>query len=1098
MNKKLRVFFTLILISGCVFAATTGKISGYITDQSTGEPLVGANVVLRGTPLGAASDMSGYYAILNVSPGTHVIEAFMIGYAKVTVTDVIVEIDLTTNISVEMASEVLVGSEVTVVADQPVVDEDISNSQLNVSAETIETMPISDVTQVIGIQAGVEGLSVRGGSSSETSFIVDGFKMNDARSNVPFSSLSLTTVQEVTIQTGGFNAEYGNARSGVVNIITEEGKLDRYTATFSLIYQPAAPKHYGISPYDPDSYFLRSYLDPAVCWTGTKVGETYTDSNGNGEWDTGEPFQDFNGDGELTVWDAHTRSQYPSFIGWNAISQSTLEDSDPSNDLSPDAAKKLFEWQHRRQGNITEPDHTLDFNIGGPVPVFSKALGNLRFNFSYRDLKDMFMYPLSRDAYTENVARLKLTSDLNADTKLTLTAVYGEIHSTTQYNWRPTPTGSVLRSDYTIANMISSEALFVPAYYSPTSIYRNMYGLKISRVINSRSFYEVSLQNQRNRYFSYQMDDRDTTLTDPIPGYSDYLVDEAPYGFYGDDGINSIGDNMRIGGWMNLGRDRSIINTTSARVDYTSQLNNYMEFRTGLDLEINNYDIKSYTSNPGMTTWNREQVYEVTPYRLGGYVHDKLEFKGLIANLSLRFDMSNANTDYYILDPFDNYFKRGAGYLIEDEANSENSETQFVLSPRIGISHPISENSKLYFNYGHYRSEPSSTSRFRMQREYDGQVTDIGNPNLLMEKTVSYELGYTQNLFDQVLLNLAAYYKNIDNQVAWVSYENINSSVDYIRPENNNYEDIRGFEITLDKQRGNWLTGFINYTYMINSSGYFNLMYYYENPTQQREYISTATSQSRPVPRPYLRASIDLHTPEKFGPKLFGTYLIGGLNVNLLTTWKAGSYTTYNPTGAQDVSNNVQWRDSYNVNMRITKDFQFENFKVMWFVDVTNLLDTKFLSYAGFANSQDYAAYMGSLHFDWEEGVEKGDDRIGTYREDDVEYTPMREINIDPLQLQELGYEYDDDGSGAVYLYDGARIISVIENENGSYTPDFDDTQQVKQWVEWDEENDQWVAVSKSRINRLLEDKAYIDMPNIKSMTFLYPRTIKIGFQISF
>jgi len=1094
-----KIYITIIMVFNILLAATTGKISGLITDESTGDPLIGVNVVVAGTHLGAASDLAGYYVILNVPPGLYELEAFMIGYSNLKVTDIVVNIDLTSSININMVTEVLVGSEVIVVADQPIVDEEISHSQLKVSAETIETMPVTDVTEVIGLQAGVEGLSVRGGSSSETAFIVDGFLMNDARSNIPFSAVSLSTIREVTIQTGGFNAEYGNVRSGVINIITEEGSPDQYNGAFSLIYQPAAPKHYGISPYDPDSYFLKPYLDQAVCWTGTKNGEPYEDQNTNGQWDEGEPFVDYNEDGKLSTWSAHTQQQYPAFDGWNAVSRGTLEDSDPSNDLTPEAAKKLFEWQHRRQGDITEPDYTLDMNLGGPVPIISKSMGNLRFNFSIRDVQDMFVYPLSRDGYSENVLRLKLTSDISDDTKLTATALYGEIQSTTQYNWRPTPTGTVLRSDYTIANMINGEALFVPAYYSPTSIYRNMYGIRLSKVINSRTFYEIRLQNMRNRYLSFQVEDRDSILTAPIPGYPDYLVDEAPYGYYGGaPGINSIGDNLRIGGWMNLGRDRSIIDTKSVRFDFTSQINSFNQIRTGFDIEINNYDVRSFTVNPGMTTWNREQVYNVSPYRIGSYIHDKLEFKGLIANLSLRADLSNANTDYYILDPFDPYFKAGAGYLIETEADKEKSTSSLVWSPRIGISHPISVNSKLYFNYGHYRSEPSSTNRLRIQREYNGQVTDIGNPNLLLEKTVSYELGYTHNLFNQYLLNLAAYYKNIDNQAAWVSYQNINSSINYVTPENNNYKDVRGFEVTLDKQQGKWFTGFINATYMVSTSGYFGLMRYYENPTQQREYLNITTTQSRPVPRPYLRASFDFHTPDRFGFKVGSIYLLGGININLLSTWKAGSYTTYNPTGKPGVSNNVQWRDSYNVNLRITKDFQFNNMSMLWYMDITNLLDTRFLSYAGFVNSMDYAAYMGSLHFDWEEGTEHGNDRIGEYRAERVEYTPFRSANLNRLDMQELGVDVPDDGSGAIYLYDGSRVISAVDNGNGTYTLELDLTQDVRQYFSWNEENGEWYEVSQSRVDRLLDDKAYIDMPNIKSMSFLYPRTIKFGIQVSF
>jgi len=1096
--KKIAYSMTVLVLVFCfAYAGTSGKISGLVTDVKSGDPLVGVNVVVDGSRLGAATDMNGYYVILNVPPGRYLVKAFMIGYTNINVTDVVVAIDQTTLIDIKLTTEVLAMAEVTVMAERPVIVQEISHSQLKIEAETIETMPVTDITQVIGLQAGVEGMSIRGGSSSETSYIVDGFVMNDERSNIPYTSVSLSTVKEVTIQTGGFNAEYGNVRSGVINIITDEGDPNRYEGTITINYRQASPKHFGISPYDPESYFLRPYLDPDVCWTGT-AGEEFEDLNSNKQWDAGEPYTDFNQDGSYTEWDSHTKQQYPSFMGWNAISDGYMSDKVPSNDLSPEAAKKKFEWEHRRQGDIKKPDYTIDLNFGGPVPFISKSFGNLRFNFSYRDLQDMLIYPLSRDSYAENVARLKLTSDISDDMKLSFTSSYGEIHSVSQYNWRPTPTGTVLRSDYTIANMISAEALYVPGYYSPTVIYRTMFGLKFNHLLSSRTFYEVTLQNLNNRYNTFQIADRDSTLYTPIPGYPDYYVDEAPYGYYGDDGINSIGDNARIGGWMNLGRDKSVISTSTVRFELTSQINSTNQIRTGFELVVNNHKIKSFTVNPGMTTWNRKQVYKVTPYRLGIFIHDKMEFKGLIANMSLRMDLTDANTDYYQLDPYDNYFKTGQGGSIETEAPSERSEKHLTFSPRIGISHPITANSKLYFNYGHYLSEPSSTSRFRIQREYNEQVTDIGNPNLLQERTVSYELGYSHNLFEMYLLNLSAYYKNITNQVGWISYESINTAVDYIMAENNNYEDIRGTEVTLEKKYGKWITGFVNYTYMINTNGYFGILEYYENPTKQREYQRENEYQSRPVPRPYARASIDLHSPERFGLKLGGFYPIGGINVNLLATWKAGSYSTYNPNNKPGVVNNVQWRDSYNIDLRLTKKFKINNLDMLWYLDVSNLLNTKFLSYTGFSDSQDYEAYRSSLHFDWEEGIQSGEDRVGVYREEDVDFVPMRNTNRDILDLQQLGETVHYDGSGAVFCYEGYPVTDIIYDESGDILKYEYGTQKIKQYSRYNEAEDLWEEVSKSTLNKLLDDKAYVDMPNIRSMTYLYPREIKFGIQISF
>jgi len=1006
---KLLSFFFFLFFSSYAMAAITGKVSGTVTDAETGDELPGVNVILEGTDLGSATNENGYYAILNVPPGSYTLTASMIGYRKVTVRNVEVRMELTTTIDVELAVEALQMEDVVVVAERPVVVKDISASQLNLEVEKIESMPLTDVTDVLELQAGIQdGLQIRGGAARQTAYIVDGFVQNDERSNDPYTTVSLSSLEEVKVQTGGFNAEYGNIRSGVVNVITKEGSKNSYSGSVRLNYRSPAPKNFGISPYDENSYFLRPYLDPEVCYEGTDNG----------------------------AWDQHTQEQYPDFAGWNFVSGSRIQDDDPTNDLTPEGALRLFKWQHRRQGKITKPDYVMDAGFGGPVPMVGDQLGNLRFYGSYRNLQEMFIVPLVRDSYAENMAQLKLISDVTPEMKLTVMAKYGETHSASPYNWTTTPTGDVLRSDYSVASRITSELLFMPGWYSPASIYRTIIGAKVNQVLSSKSYVELNVQHTINRYDTHQISMRDTT--DKFEIMPDFFVDEAPYGYWGY-GVGSIGDNIRLGGWMNLGRDKSVISTTQFRTDYVNQFNQNNEFKTGIDLVFNNYDIKSFTSNPGMTTWNREQVYQVKPYRLGAYIQDKLEFEGFIANVGVRLDYTDSNTDYYELSQYDDMYKEGNGDDIEEVATAKDAEAHWALSPRIGVSHPITENSKLYFNYGHFRTEPASTYRFRIQREYNGLVTSIGNPNLEQEKTVSYEIGYSQDLFARILLNIAGYYKDVTNQIGWINYQNINASVDYLTPNNNNYADIRGFEITVDKRVGDWVTGFVNYTYMVSTSGYFGIRYYYEDPNKQREYLKSNPYQEKPHPRPYMRANIDLHTPSEYGPTYFGIKPLGSWSANFIATWRAGAYTTYNPDNilGKNISNNVQWKDSYNLDLRLSKILRQESYSVQVFMDVSNLLNFKRLSYAGFAGSRDYDNYMRSLNFSWEEGVEHGNDRIGEYRDWDVEYDPL----------------------------------------------------------EPNPTNDPEIA---RRNEERKETKSYIDMPNIRSMTFLNPRNIEFGIKVTF
>ena len=1040
--RNLVIISLLLLLATTGFAASTGKIAGQITDGETGEPLPGANVVIEGTSMGTASNMDGYYTILNVSPGTYSLKVTMIGYREVTVKNVEVQIDLTTNIDVEMYQEAMGMDEIVVEAKRPVVVKDISSSELNVSSDKIESLPVSDIEGVINLQAGVEdGLTIRGGEARQTSFIVDGFIQNDERSHNPVTSINMDIIKEVKVQTGGFNAEYGQSRSGVVQVVTKAGSKTGYSGAVTFRYHPPFRKYFGRSIYSRDSYFLRPYLDPEVCYVGTNSG----------------------------VWDQYTQEQYPEFPGWNFISRiRNTEDQISENDLTPEAAKRLFEYQHRRNGEIDQSDYIADISLGGPVPLLSEPLGNLRFYGSFRDLREMFVIPVSRDSYDETVGRIKMISDITPEMKLTLTGRLSETNSSSPYNWTTTPTGNVFRSVYSIASSANSEMLFVPAYYSPSDIYRQQYGAKLNHVLSSKTYYEFKVQHSINEYNTFKMRTRDTTDTyDILPGPEEYMVDEQPYGYWGY-GVGSIGDNIRLGGWQNLGRDSSTISTTTIQFDFVSQINNNNQFKTGVDITLNNYDINSSTQNPGMETWNREQRYNVNPYRIGVYAQDKLEFQGFIANLGLRLDYTDANREYYALDPYSEYFESGRGNLIEEEAPTKESEAYWAISPRLGISHPITENSKLYFNYGHFRTQPSSTYRFRIQRYYDGSITSIGNTNLEQEKTISYEVGYSHNLFGQFLLNVAGYYKDVTNQIGWVYYESVDGSVKYDRPANNQYEDIRGFEITLDKKVGEWVTGFLNYTYMVNTYGYFGYLERYEDPNRMREYIQQNPYQEKPKPQPYARINVDFHTPPDFGPEMAGLKPLSKWNLNLLGSWRAGAFSTYNPNNilGPNVINNVQWADDYNLDLRLSKTINTEKMNLKVFLNVSNVLNIKQLSYAGFSGSRDYDNYMQSLHFDWEDGIQNGDDRIGEYRDWDTEYVPMRSVN---------STDNVSNPSSRVLYYD-QTVEQYRMYEDG----------------EWIERDNSWVQ------SNVIDNKAYIDMPNIRSMTFLNPRYVEFGIKIMF
>ena len=1003
------IFIFYLFFTGILFGGTTGKITGQVIDSESNKHLTGASIVIDDTFMGVSSDQDGNYVLINLLPDTYRLRVTLVGYRPLLIQGVTVLIDQSTFLNVALTPEPIQMDELVVVATKPLIMKGVSASRMDISSEFIASLPITTLNDVIGIQAGIEGLTIRGGARNQTAFFVNGFLLNDERVNNPYTSISLNSIKEIQVQTGGFNAEYGNIRSGLINVITNEGDPKQYGGAITIRYSEPEPKHFGESLYSPASYFLRPYLDPDVCWVGTANGS----------------------------WNDYTRQQYPSFEGWNTISEATMADDDPNNDLTPGAAQNIFKWQHRRKGDIILPDYNVDISFGGPVPIISSALGNLRFHLSHFSRQNVFIFPLSRDSYNDEVTSLKLTSDLSSRLKLTLTGFYGLTRSVSPYNWKVTPTGSVLESTYQVADLVNSSSgnaiLFMPGNFSPTNIYRKMIGVKINHMVKPSLFYDMIIQIFQNEYDTYQMKERDTSRVYNI--LPDVFMDEAPYGYWGYS-ITGI-DGMRLGGWMNLGRDKSINNTNMIKFDLTNQTNISHQIKTGLQVVFNDYKIRSYTENPSMNTWNRSMIYDVSPLRSGIYIQDKMEYEGFIANLGLRAEYTSANTHNYILKDYDTFYEQGFGNLIENEAPSEPATAIFSLSPRLGVSHPITETSKLYFNYGHFQSEPGSSYRFRLQRESNGLVTYIGNPNLWFEQTIAYELGYSQE-YKNYLIDIAAYYKDVTDQPGWVYYANMGRSVSYYKASNNQYEDIRGLEVSIRKPYGKLITGMVNYTYMVRSYGYFGLLNNFQDPLEQREYLSLNPYQEKPQPLPYFRASIDMKVPTNFGPRLLNNfYPFAEWKINLLVSYKTGSYATYNPNSMPGVVDNIQWKDRYYIDARISRGLTLKKVKLNLFVDISNLLNMKLLSYAGFSDNFDYLAYVESLNFPWEDGSETGSDRLGDYRDWEVDYEPLE--------------------------------------PNPANDPTIADRNKVRK-----------------------ETKSYIDMPNLKALTFLDPRKVTLGININF
>lgn len=270
-----RSILTLLLIivwmPGVVLAGISGKIAGKVADAKTGEPLPGCNIQIVGTTMGAASNSDGEFFIINVPPGEYQVRATMMGYHSLNYKNVPVMLDLTTRLEFKLNQAVLeLGEEVTIVAERPLVQKDITSKLSVVNSQELTNMPVGDFQDVLTTKAGftrdADGeIHVRGGRSGEISYLIDGMIVQDPLYGGFKSMVNEDAIDEMVVLSGTFNAEYGNAMSSVVNIVTKEGNPDfsgklEYTSPM-LNESPYRQKNPFGGVQDSYDYIKKSIID---------------------------------------------------------------------------------------------------------------------------------------------------------------------------------------------------------------------------------------------------------------------------------------------------------------------------------------------------------------------------------------------------------------------------------------------------------------------------------------------------------------------------------------------------------------------------------------------------------------------------------------------------------------------------------------------------------------------------------------------------------------------------------------------------------------------------------------------------------------------
>ncbi|MYF18268.1 MAG: TonB-dependent receptor, partial [Gemmatimonadetes bacterium] len=663
--KRIAMICLLLCFASHLYAGTTGKIAGVIKDDQ-GNPLPGANVIVEGTRLGAVADADGSYFIINILPGRYALTASLIGYTNQTQSDVSVKTDFTTPLNFQLKETTVELAELTVVAERPPVERDKTTSKYIMGGDTIDRLSkAASTSELMSLQAGVSldnnEPAIRGSyqgnrGNSETLVYVDGVVMDagTARGDVQFVGVNSDAVQEITVITGGMEAEYGNATSGAIHIITREGGKN-FHGKGGFTYIPPGKKHWGGNVYDSPIHKGRMKWGDA-----TWENETYTDPGPDRQMGTGD---------DITRL-AHERTDYTGIHGYEV-------DGSLSGPLLGNASFFVTAQHEGQASHFPSPTKRGIFH-----QAVSTSPQTARWIESPYNIKGTY----------------KLAWDVQSNIKVKVGGVYAR-HEAYQVGEGESWVQGVKR---TVGRELQGIDIFLPANEAGAGIANVKHDLayiSLTHTLSNKTFYEARL--------SYYRDATDTTN---VPGVTSQFGGGITEPLRKDqDGVFTIGPR-RVSIWINDHRAR-----LNFKLDYSSQINKNHFIKTGIDLTRHTYWWNQINwPQAGKSRYQLAGVpYEmgepINPIQSAFYLQDKMEFEGIIVNLGIRYDRHDHNGDFYspIANnawsgaPMTNSWSRQRKFMPRTSVS-----TKSAWSPRLGVSHPITANAIIRLSYGIFHQMP--------------------------------------------------------------------------------------------------------------------------------------------------------------------------------------------------------------------------------------------------------------------------------------------------------------------------------------------------------------------------------------------------------
>ena len=788
--KSILNIICILMLHGILFGGTTGKLSGTLIDKETGEPLIGCNIIIEDTYLGTSSNEKGEYALLNIPPKTYSIRFEMIGYKKLVNEGVTIISDKTTSLNGELVSSVIAGEEVVVVAEKKLIQFDVTQSEAIISSEELEGMPVTEVSEVLRLQGGVTvdsdgGIHMRGGRTSEVSYMVDGVPMSDLYDGGIGVQIENDNIQELQVISGTFNAEYGRALTGVVNMVTKDGgnQFEGSLHTYAGDYQSSDKIYNNLNNLDlEDDYSVSASLsgpilkDKVTFYSSGRVNQSKGWLNG---------LQTFTIYGD-TIFKDQNNNRYLD-----------------GNEEQKDPYYKGLNWH-----SSWSTQNKVTFNLLKGTTFKINTILNSRESQDYN-----FALQLLEDAQITNFNRGRFLG-LSISHTLSPTSFLQVNISENKYNYE-----SYLFEDPLDNRYITPDSLFlarlenrIPDHiieqYGDQVQYFPAYSLYRAGVDNRRferetktNNYKLDFTSQINKYnqvklgldFSshFLMLDTysllDSTLTDQV--YTPFIPDKESFtrSYY-------------------VRKPTEFAIYAQDKIEYGDMIINlglrYESFNPNAKIPNNIHEpyIKD-PRNPALDTLSQGQLEAIN---WGDISYTEIDSNGN--------EVSYTYADYYSRFNDQPNLNQKTGWW-------KNTTVKSLLSPRAAVAYPISDKGVIHFAYGYFFKIPDFSLLYD-ETDYKLSETGsnfgiFGNPDLKPETTVSYELGLKQEVALNTRLELKAFYRDARNYVSSGIPIDLGDGKAYYTFVNKDYSNSRGIIVTAYRRFSNFIGGQLDYTYQV-------------------------------------------------------------------------------------------------------------------------------------------------------------------------------------------------------------------------------------------------------------------------------------------